>query len=86
MTNLEGKKLTFEETFSYGSKDKMLIFANGEKIGQFYFNMRGYNTDFDLLNPKTKLKTNFGEYSKSKSITMLKFWMKEGYTILIPFD
>ena len=87
ITNL--KAITFEETFTYGFKDKLKILENGKQISQFYFNMSGYNQDFYLFKSPIdrKERSDFGgEKGKTTAIREFKQAVKNGYVWLENFD
>lgn len=75
-------KITFEEKYSFGRPDKLLLKFNGKIIARFYYNMRGYNADFSLKNIEGTHAGFGGDRSKAKQISDFKNWLKQGYTLI----
>ncbi len=82
ISKINTSKLTTEEKYSFGNKDKLIISSEGKKLCQFYFNMRGYNQDFSLKNKDNVSFIFGGDKSKAMQLTALKKAIKEGYTFI----
>ena len=78
------KKITFEETFACGFKDRLKISSDGEYIGHFYFNMTGYNSSFSLYHPDGS-SLQFGEKGKTTLIKEFKEALKNGFIYIYNF-
>lgn len=77
-------KITFEETFACGFKDRLKIFSDGEYLGYFYFNMTGYNSSFSLYHQDGS-SLQFGEKGKTTVIKEFKKALKNGFIYLYNF-
>ena len=74
--------IEISETFSFGNPDKLILKYNGKKIAQFYFNMRGYNSDFALKNSNGVHYGFGGDKSKSKQVSDFKKALKDGFIFI----
>ena len=70
------------ETSAFGNPDKLILKYNGKKIAQFYFNMRGYNSDFSLKNSEGVHYGFGGDKSKTRQIADFKKALKDGFVFV----
>lgn len=75
-------KIEVSETTAYGNPDKLILKYLGKKVGQFYFNMRGYNQDFSLKNSEGVHYGFGGDKPKSKQISDFKNALKSGFIFI----
>lgn len=82
LSHVKPSKIQVSETTAFGNPDKLILNYDGKKIGQFYFNMRGYNQDFSMKN-KDGVHAGFGgDKSKSKQLSDFKSYLKDGFTLV----
>lgn len=82
ISELKTSELSFEEVNGYLGPQYLNVKNKGIKLCRFYFNMRGFNQDFDLKNAKNVHFGFNGEMSKTKAISQFKLALKEGFTRL----
>jgi len=46
LSYVKPNSIDISETSAFGNPDKLILKYNGKQIAKFYFNMRGYNSDF----------------------------------------
>jgi hypothetical protein len=85
LSKINASKINTNEVDSYGHKDKLILSVNGNKIADFYYNMRGYNQNFDLLNAEGTHCGFGGDRSASQQVSAFKKALKEGFVYLKPY-
>lgn len=82
LSNVKPNNIEISETSAFGNPDKLILKYNGKQIAKFYYNMRGYNSDFSLKNSEGLYYGFGGDKPKSKQVSEFKKALKEGFTFI----
>lgn len=82
LSSVKPNLIKISETSAFGNPDKLILNYNGKKIAQFYYNMRGYNSDFSLKNSDGVHYGFGGDKSKTRQISDFKKALKEGFVFI----
>ena len=86
LSSVNPSKIEIVETTAYGTPDKLILKYDGKKIGQFYYNTRGFNQDFVLKNAEGKGFAFGGDKPKSTQVSNFKKALKDGFTNVKFYD
>lgn len=80
------KGLRFEEVRGFfGHREYLNILQGSEVIARFYYNMTGYNQDFDLVNADGVHWGFGGDRSKAEQVREFKAAIRDGFNRLKPY-
>jgi hypothetical protein len=82
LSNVKPNSIEISETSAFGNPDKLILKYDGKQIAKFYYNMRGYNSDFSLKNSEGLYYGFGGDKPKSKQVSEFKKALKEGFTFI----
>jgi hypothetical protein len=82
LSNVKPNNIEISETSAFGNPDKLILKYDGKQIAKFYYNMRGYNSDFSLKNSEGLYYGFGGDKPKSKQVSEFKKALKEGFTFI----